>query len=111
MRSARGFKGRYFSLIAIATLSGEIYQRRVESSIRVSFCHLLKRDKEQKIDESPPDILDSIYTLVSTKLANKACHCNYIFGRRFLRFWYLYKFFFTPPNRYFKTKTGTSPPL
>jgi len=94
MKSFRGFKGKYFSPITIANL-------------RVGFSQ--GGDKRDRL--TIYRALDNLYTLISKTLANKACHCNCIFSRGFLRFWSLYKHFFTLLNSYFKTKTGTSPPI
>ena len=115
MKRLRGFKGRYFRLTAIAALSGTLRQQKRE----VELCRhhrgtAREGESEGESPESPPPELResaTLYNLVSTRFAQKACHCNCLFKRKFRRLWYLYKFFFTPPGRYFKTKTGTSPPL
>ena len=110
MKRLRGFKGRYFRLSAIATLNGSI--RMAEDHVRsVRRLRLFKgREPEECAEEPPPLETADLYTLVTTRVARKACHCNCLFRRKFRRLWHLYKFFFTPPGRYFKTKTGTSPP-
>jgi hypothetical protein len=111
MKRLPGFKGRYFRLSAIATLNGSI--RMAEDHVRtVRRLRLFEgREPEECAEEPPPLEARDLYTLVTTQVARKACHCNCLFRRKFRRLWHLYKFFFTPPGRYFKTKTGTSPPI
>ncbi len=115
MKRVPGFKGRYFRLTAIAALSGTLRQQKREVALCRQHRDAAREGEcEGESEQSPPpELLESetLYSLVSTRFAQKACHCNCLFKRKFRRLWHLYKFFFTPPGRYFKTKTGTSPPL
>ncbi|ADV46358.1 hypothetical protein [Nitratifractor salsuginis] len=110
MKRLIGFKGRYFRLSAIAALNGSI--RIAEDHVRTVRHHRCQKggETDERSEEPPPLELSELYEAVTTRVARKACHCNCIFRRKFRRLWHLYKFFFTPPGRYFKTKTGTSPP-
>jgi len=112
MKTPLGFKGRYFRLSAIAALSGQIH-RRVESVRAEQYRRRCPKNREsgEPGEDPPPWELSDLYTVVTTTVARKACHCNCYFRRKFRRLWHLYKFFFTPPGRYAKTKTGTSPPF
>ncbi len=116
MKKVPGFKGRYFRLTAIAVLNGTLRQEKREAELRRCHHGRARREgehKEESLESPPPELLESetLYTLVSTRFAQKACHCNCLFKRKFRRLWHLHKFFFTPPIPYTKTKTGTSPPL
>ena len=115
MRTPLGFKGRYFRLTAIAALNGTLRQEKREAELRRHhYCTPREGESEgDPLESPPPELLETetLYSLVSTRFAQKACHCNCLFKRKFRRLWHLYKFFFTPPGRYFKTKTGTSPPF
>jgi hypothetical protein len=110
MQTPVGFKGRYFRLTAIAALSGAL--RSVAEAERVRAFRLrMAAEREGECAEDPPPDEADLYTLVTHRFARKACHCNCFFRRKFRRLWHLYKFFFTPPGRYVKTKSGTSPPF
>jgi len=111
MKTPVGFKGRYFRLSAITALNETLRQERRSTHIRQ--LRLLSRREEstEEAEDPPPLELTDLYTVITTRFAQKACHCNCLFKRKFRRLWHLYKFFFTPPGRYFKTKTGTSPPI
>ncbi|WP_456429383.1 hypothetical protein [Nitratifractor sp.] len=110
MRTPVGFKGRYFRLSAITALNETLSQQR--RSARIVELRLQRRGEESAGEEEdpPPDLAD-LYAVVTSRFSRKACHCNCFFKRKFRRLWHLYKFFFTAPGRYFKTKTGTSPPF
>ena len=111
MRAPVGSRGRYFRLVAIAVLRDTV--RQAAQAVRRRQRHSERQEREygeQEVDPPPSDLTD-LYTVVTVQLSRKACHCNCFFKRRFRRLWHLYKFFFTPPGRYFKMKTGTSPPL
>ena len=115
MKRLRGFKGRYFRLTAIAALSGTLRLEKREAELRRHHRGTVREGESEGdlLESPPPELLETetLYSLVSTRFARKACHCNCLFKRKFRRLWHLYKFFFTPPGRYFKTKTGTSPPF
>jgi hypothetical protein len=110
MQTPVGFKGRYFRLTAIAALSGALRSVAEAERIRAFRRRTATEREGERVEDPPPDEAD-LYTLVTHRFARKACHCNCIFRRKFRRLWHLYKFFFTPPRRYVKTKSGTSPPF
>ena len=109
MKLIRGFKGRYFSLSAMTAINAFAKIQR-ENSVCFYRQLLFMNYQNSDIDVPPEDIFD-IYTTSIEQRAKKACHCNCIFLRKFKRLSYLYKLFFTPPDRYIKTKSGTSPPI
>jgi len=109
---AKGFGGRYFSLLAITATVNAVTVHR--NSVRTRNCHTRRfSHADDAIDESPPDDLDFLLEAIESftpRVSRCQCHCNCFFRRQTARALFLstlrpkLRFLF----RYFHT--DSSPP-
>lgn len=112
MKIAKGFKGKYFSLSAIAATSSAASLHAVEVCSKQHLPHFASRESES---ESPPP-LDELL-LVECPLdfrrnpvAKKACHCSIVFLQRTLQLFHQLRLFVKKLCPCRKTKSGLAPP-
>ncbi len=110
MKTARGFKGRYFTLSAIQALNSEVKLHSLKNSfISHAALYNILDDKEE--DDPPDEPLVCPCAKNSKKEGSNPCHCNCLFRRRAWLLFHLSKFFRRTLCRCRKTKTGLAPPF
>jgi hypothetical protein len=113
VRIAKGFKGKYFSLSAIA-VTANTTTLHAQNSIYAH--HLPQFASRESESESPPpldELLLESCTLDLRKnpVAKKACHCSIVFLQRTLQLFHQLRFFIKKLCPCRKTKSGLAPPL
>jgi hypothetical protein len=112
VKIAKGFKGRYFSLSAIAATSGSALLHAREACYTQYLPHTGSRESET---ESPPP-LDEMELIACpldfrrNPVAKKACHCSILFLQRTLHLFHRLRLFIRKLCPCRKTKTGLAPP-
>ena len=109
---AKGFKGNYFSLSAIAATSGAVTLHAQDASYTQHLPSFTSRESET--ESPPPDetLLETcILDLRKNPVAKKACHCSILFLQRTLQLFHQLKFFTKKLCPCRKTKSGLAPPL
>ncbi|BBG65515.1 hypothetical protein NNO_0812 [Hydrogenimonas sp.] len=109
MKSARGFRGRYFTLAAIQALSSEKRLHALESSF-VSRAAISTLFAGRESDDPPDEEFESDCAGGRRRDDSKPCHCNCYFRRVAWLLFHLSKFFRRSLCRCRKTKTGLAPP-
>jgi hypothetical protein len=113
VKIAKGFKGKYFSLSAIAATSGNAVLHAKEAGY---VQHLPRAGSRESETESPPP-LDEIELIACpldfrrNPVAKKACHCSILFLQRTLHLFHRLRLFVIKLCPCRKTKTGLAPPL
>jgi hypothetical protein len=110
VKTAHGFKGRYFSLQAItATSSAVTLQARHTSYVQTSrFRYLLMDETEDDPPDDPPIVA---VCENSFQKGSAPCHCNCYFRRKAWLLLTLSRLFRRTLCRCRKTKTGLAPPF
>ncbi|RUM46127.1 MAG: hypothetical protein DSY46_00950 [Hydrogenimonas sp.] len=109
MKTAIGFKGRYFTLSAIQALHSAITLHAKHSTfISTAVINHLFNEKQA---EDPPDLSTAcVCQETAQKNRSKPCHCNCYFRRLAWLLLHLSKLFRRRLCRCRKTKTGLAPP-
>jgi len=112
MKTAIGFKGRYFTLTAIQALNSAIKLHAKHSAfISTAVVYNFLNDTQEE-DDDPPELLTSCLCQDSFKQnSSKPCHCNCYFRRLAWLLLNLSKLFRRTLCRCRKTKTGLAPPV
>ena len=76
---ARGFRGNYFRLTAIAATAGAVKQRRLQSALRplIRFPH-----RERPESDPPEEILSELPLSQEPDPRRHPCHCSRLFRHR-----------------------------
>jgi hypothetical protein len=110
MRTARGFKGRYFTLAAIQALNSAVkLHARENAFVSAAVVYHVLNDTQE---DDPPDLPASCPCRETAKQnRSNPCHCNCYFRRLAWLLLYLSKLFRRILCRCRKTKTGLAPPV
>ena len=109
MKTAIGFKGRYFTLVAIEALDSAVKLQAVNSTfISVAVVYNALNDTQE--DDDPPDLTSCLCQNSFIKNSSKPCHCNCFFRRLAWLILNLSRLFRRTLCRCRKTKTGLAPP-
>jgi len=110
MKTAIGFKGRYFTLTAIEALNSAIKLQAINSTfISVAVVYNALNDTQED-DDDPPDLTSCLCQDSFRKNSSKPCHCNCFFRRLACLLLSLSRLFRRTLCRCRKTKTGLAPP-
>ncbi|SFP98738.1 hypothetical protein [Hydrogenimonas thermophila] len=111
MKTAIGFKGRYFTLAAIQALNSAIkLQAKNSTFISVAVVYNALSDIQED-DDDPPDSTSCLCQDSLKQNSSKPCHCNCYFRRLAWLLLNLSKLFRRTLCRCRKTKTGLAPPV
>jgi hypothetical protein len=110
MKTAIGFKGRYFTLTAIQALNSAIkLQAKNSSFISIAVVYNALNDTQDDEDD-PPDLTSCSCQNTFIQKSSKPCHCNCYFKRLAWLLLCLSRLFRRTLCRCRKTKTGLAPP-
>ncbi|BDY12194.1 hypothetical protein HCR_05060 [Hydrogenimonas cancrithermarum] len=109
MRTARGFKGRYFTLAAIQALNSTVkLHARENAFVSAAVVYNVLNDMQE---DDPPEVSSSCLCTETVKQdRSKPCHCNCYFRRLAWLLLHLSNLFGRRLCRCRKTKTGLAPP-
>jgi len=110
MKTAIGFKGRYFTLSAIQALHSAITLHAKHSTF-ISTAVIYHFFNGKEVEEDPPNLSTTcLCPKTAQQNSSKPCHCNCYFRRLAWLLLYLSKLFRRTLCRCRKTKTGLAPP-